>query len=155
MALFIATLVSCKADKETPEAIDNYNDLFKCGCKEIKESPEKIYKYMGYSYRQLGLYDSAAYTFDQGLKYIQEDIELLKYAGENAGKLNKIEKQIYYYDKILYSLRPTSAIETAENINATLEDLARLGKTSAKMLETRCLKKYQKKSNTNSGKNLL
>ena len=26
MALFIATLVSCKADKETPEAIDNYND---------------------------------------------------------------------------------------------------------------------------------
>ena len=29
---------------------------------------------MGYSYRQLGLYDSAAYTFDQGLKYIQEDI---------------------------------------------------------------------------------
>jgi Flp pilus assembly protein TadD len=82
-------------------AIDNYNDLFKCGCKEIKESPEKIYKYMGYSYRQLGLNDSAAYTFDQGLKYIQEDIELLKYAGENAGKLNKIEKQIYYYDKIL------------------------------------------------------
>ena len=56
---------------------------------------------MGYSYRQLGLYDSAAYIFDQGLKFIQEDIELLEYAGENAGKHNKIEKQIYYYDKIL------------------------------------------------------
>ena len=83
------------------KSIDNYNDLFKCGCTEIKESPEKIYKYLGYSYRQLGLYDSAAYTFDQGLKYIQEDLELLKYAGENAGKLNKVEKQIYYYDKIL------------------------------------------------------
>jgi tetratricopeptide (TPR) repeat protein len=56
---------------------------------------------MGYSYRQLGIYDSAAYIFDQGLKYVQEDIELLEYAGENAGKLNKVEKQIYYYDKIL------------------------------------------------------
>ena len=83
------------------DAIDNYNKLFKCGCTEIKDSAGEIYKYLGYSYRQLGLYDSAAYIFDQGLKFIQEDIELLKYAGENAGKLNKIEKQIYYYDKIL------------------------------------------------------
>ena len=83
------------------DAIDNYNKLFKCGCTEIKDSAGEIYKYLGYSYRQLGLYDSAAYIFDQGLKFIQEDIELLKYAGENAGKHNKIEKQIYYYDKIL------------------------------------------------------
>ena len=83
------------------DAIDNYNKLFKCGCTEIKDSAGEIYKYLGYSYRQLGLYDSAAYIFDQGLKFIQEDIELLEYAGENAGKLNKVEKQIYYYDKIL------------------------------------------------------
>ena len=83
------------------DAIDNYNKLFKCGCTEIKDSAGEIYKYLGYSYRQLGLYDSAAYIFDQGLKFIQEDIELLGFAGENAGKHNKIEKQIYYYDKIL------------------------------------------------------
>ena len=83
------------------DAIDNYNKLFKCGCKEIKDSAGEIYKYLGYSYRQLGIYDSAAYIFNQGLKFIQEDIELLEYAGENAGKLNKMEQQIYYYDKIL------------------------------------------------------
>ena len=73
------------------DAIDNYNKLFKCGCTEIKDSAGEIYKYLGYSYRQLGLYDSAAYIFDQGLKYIQEDIELLRYAAENAEKLDKFE----------------------------------------------------------------
>ena len=44
----------------------------------------------------------------------------------------------------LYSLRPTSAIETAENTNATLDDIARLGNTSTKMLNTRYLRQYQK-----------
>ena len=43
----------------------------------------------------------------------------------------------------LYSLRPTSAIETSENTNATLDDLARLGNTSTKMLNTRYMRKYQ------------
>ena len=63
----------------------------------------------------------------------------------------KVSKMLNLYyvenstrNRPLYSLRPTSAIETAENTNATLEDLARLGNTSAKMLETRYLKKYQK-----------
>ena len=63
----------------------------------------------------------------------------------------KVSKMLNLYyvenstrNRPLYSLRSTSAIETAENTNATLEDLARLGNTSAKMLETRYLKKYQK-----------
>ena len=82
-------------------AIDNYNKLFNCSCKETRENPETIYKYLGYSYRQLNLFDSAAYVFNQGLKHTQDDIELLNYAGENAGKLGQVEKQIYYYDKII------------------------------------------------------
>ena len=86
---------------EWRQAIDNYNKLFLCGCPEIKNSPEDIYKWLGYSYRNLQLYDSAAFVFKQGLKYTPEDIDLLIWAGENSGKMDNIEDQIYYYDKIL------------------------------------------------------
>ena len=51
---------------------------------------------MGYSYQQLGRYDSAAYIFKQGLKYTPEDIDLLKMAGENSGRLSNYEDQIYF-----------------------------------------------------------
>ena len=62
----------------------------------------------------------------------------------------KVSKMLnlYYIDnstrnRPLYSLRPTSAIETYENTNATLDDLARLANTSTKMLNTRYMRKYQ------------
>ncbi len=80
-------------------AIDNYTQLLKCNCGNL--DPENTYKYMAYSYQQLDNPDSAAYVFDQGLKYTPDDIELLKMAGENAGKLGKTDNQIYYFDKIL------------------------------------------------------
>lgn len=63
----------------------------------------------------------------------------------------KVSKMLNLYyvenstrNRPLYSLRPTSAIETAENTNATLDDIARLGNTSTKMLNTRYLRQYQK-----------
>ena len=56
---------------------------------------------MDYSYQQIGLFDSAGYIFKKGLKYTPEDIDLLKMAGENAGRLKNFENQIYYFDKIL------------------------------------------------------
>jgi len=80
-------------------AVDNYNQLIKCNCGGL--DPENTYKYMAYSYQQLNLLDSAAYIFDKGLKYTPNDTELLKMAGENAGKYGKVEEQIYYFDKIL------------------------------------------------------
>ena len=80
-------------------AIDNYTQLLKCNCGNL--DPENTYKYMAYSYQQLDKPDSAAYVFDQGLKYTPDDVELLKMAGENAGKLSKTDNQIYYFDKIL------------------------------------------------------
>ena len=80
-------------------AIDNYTQLLKCNCGKL--DPENTYKYMAYSYQQLGLYDSAGYIFKQGLKYTPEDTDLLKMAGENAGRLKNFEDQIYYFDKIL------------------------------------------------------
>ena len=81
---------------EWRQAIDNFNKLFLCGCPEIKNSPEDIYKWLGYSYRNLQLYDSAAFVFKQGLKYTPEDIDLLIWAGENSGKMDNIGDQIYY-----------------------------------------------------------
>ena len=80
-------------------AINNYDQLLKCNCGKV--DPENTFKYMAYSYQQLGLYDSAAYIFKQGLKYTPEDIDLLKMAGENSGRLKNYEDQIYYFDKIL------------------------------------------------------
>jgi len=80
-------------------AINNYDQLLKCNCGKV--DPENTFKYMAYSYQQLGLYDSAAYIFKQGLKYTPEDIDLLKMAGENSGRLDNYDDQIYYFDKIL------------------------------------------------------
>ena len=48
-------------------AVNNYTQLLNCNCGNL--DPENTYKYMAYSYQQLGLLDSAAYIFDQGLKY--------------------------------------------------------------------------------------
>ncbi len=80
-------------------AIDNYTQLLKCNCGNV--DPENTFKYMAYSYQQLGFLDSAAYIFDQGLKYTPNDVELLKMAGKNAGKFGRRDDQIYYFDKIL------------------------------------------------------
>ena len=80
-------------------AVDNYKQLLACNCGSV--DPENTFKYMAYSFQQLGLLDSAAYVFDQGLKYTPDDMELLKMAGKNAGRAGKFESQIYYFDKIL------------------------------------------------------
>ena len=80
-------------------AVNNYNQLLKCNCGKL--DPGNTFKYMAYSYQQLGLYDSAGYIFKQGLKYTPEDIDLLKMAGENSGRLENYDDQIYYFDKIL------------------------------------------------------
>ncbi len=86
-------------NRDWRSAVDNYNQLLKCNCGKL--DPENTYKYMAYSYQQLGLYDSAGYIFKQGLKYTPEDTDLLKLAGKNAGRLGRFEDQIYYFDKIL------------------------------------------------------
>ena len=80
-------------------AVDNYTQLLECNCGKL--DPENTFKYMAYSYQQLGLLDSASYIFSQGLKYTPDDTELLKMAGKNAGKYGRIDDQIYYFDKIL------------------------------------------------------
>jgi len=79
--------------------VDNYNQLLKCNCGTL--DPGNTFKYMAYSYQQLGLYDSASYIFKQGLKYTPEDIDLLQMAGNNSGRLENYDDQIYYFDKIL------------------------------------------------------
>ena len=86
-------------NRDWRRAVDNYTQLLKCNCGNL--DPENTFKYMAYSYQQLGLLDSAAYIFDKGLKYTPDDLELLKMAGKNAGKFGKINDQIYYFDKIL------------------------------------------------------
>ena len=78
-------------------AIDNYNQLLQCNCGKV--DPENTFKYMAYSYQQLGQYDSAGYIFKQGLKYLDNDETLLDNAQWTAGKQGNLEEQIYYLDK--------------------------------------------------------
>ena len=87
-------------NRDWRRAVDNYSQFLKCNCGNL--DPENTFKYMAYSYQQLDLLDSAAYIFDQGLKYTPDDIEMLKMAGENAGKFGRVDDQIYYFDKILF-----------------------------------------------------
>ena len=98
-ALLLNFASSNYQNQDWRSAVNNYNRLVKCNCGKI--DPENTYKYMAYSYQQLGLFDSAGYIFKQGLKYTPEDVDLLRMAGENANRLGSFENQIYYFDKIL------------------------------------------------------
>ena len=99
-------------------AIDNYNRLLQCNCGKL--DPENTYKYMAYSYQQLGLYDSASYIFKQGLKYTPDDVDILKMAGKNSGRLQNYDDQIYYFDKVL-SIEPEN-IEVLELLSNVYRD---------------------------------
>ena len=85
---------------------------------------------------------------NQAVQLVEENKKLTQVMVDKV--FRKISKQLNLYyikdstrNRPLYSLRSTSAIETSENTNATIDDLAMLGNTSAKMLNTRYLRKYQ------------
>ena len=80
-------------------AIENYAEVIDLGCSKI--NAEQIFQWMGRSYIELNKLDSAAYIFKQGLKYLPNDISLLEVTAWNEGRMENIENQIFYYEKII------------------------------------------------------
>ncbi len=80
-------------------AIENYAEVIALGCSKI--NAEQIFQWMGRSYIELNKLDSAAYIFKQGLKYLPGDISLLEVTAWNEGRMENIENQIFYYEKII------------------------------------------------------
>ena len=80
-------------------AIENYAEVIALGCSKI--NAEQIFQWMGRSYIELNKLDSAAYIFKQGLKYLPNDISLLEVTAWNEGRMENIENQIFYYEKII------------------------------------------------------
>ena len=53
------------------------------------------------SFSELSILDSAYWSFEQGLRYEPDNEILLELAAWNAGKINKLDDQFYYLDRLL------------------------------------------------------
>ena len=97
--LYLSFAISNYQNRDFRSTVDNYYEILDLGCG--KRSAKDIYQWMGRAFIELNLMDSAAYVFNQGLKYQPDNTELLTIAAWNAGKQEKVDDQIYYLDKIL------------------------------------------------------
>lgn len=80
-------------------AIRNYHTLVVLGCGE--EYAQDVYLWFGRAYLEIGKQDSAAWAFQQGLRYLPEDKNLLENITYSLGRLGDTERQIYYYERLL------------------------------------------------------
>ena len=96
--------------KDYRGCIDQYKTALYCDC--VDGNQDNIYRFLGKSFSELNLLDSAYWAFEEGLRYDPENEILLEYAAWNAGKLSKTEDQFYYLDRLL-EINPN-------NINALL-----------------------------------
>ena len=76
-----------------------------------------IFKYLGRSFMEVGKLDSANWSFSQGLKYNSDDENLLEYAAWNAGKMNNIQDQTYFIERLL-EINPDN-VRALERMNDT------------------------------------
>ena len=102
-------------DKDYIGCIEQYKTAIYCGC--ISKEDYYIYKFLGRSFMETGKLDSAYWSFNQGLKYNQDDESLLEYAAWNAGKMNDVENQMYYIERML-EINPDN-IRAIERMNDT------------------------------------
>ena len=96
--------------KDFRGCIDQYKTAIYCDC--VDGNQNNIYKFLGKSFSELNILDSAYWSFEQGLRYEPDSEILLELAAWNAGKLKKTEDQFYYLDRLL-EINPnnTKAIE--------------------------------------------
>ena len=91
--------------------IDQYKTALYCGCSGEDEGLE-IYKYLGRAFLEMGILDSANWSFEKGLRINPDDESLLEVAAWNAGKLKNIKDQMYYLDRLLeINPKNTKALE--------------------------------------------
>jgi len=97
IALSNATEYFKNSDYEA--AIRNYHKLVTLGCGE--EYAQDVYLWFGRAYLEIGKQDSAAWAFQQGLRYLPEDKNLLENIAYSLGRLGDTERQLYYYERLL------------------------------------------------------
>ena len=102
--------------------IDQYKTALYCNCREYTDESLEIYKYLGRAFLEIGILDSAHWAFEKGLRINPDDESLLEVAAWNAGKLKKIEDQMFYLDRLLeINPKNTKALERMSNTYKTNE----------------------------------
>ncbi|MCH7939866.1 MAG: tetratricopeptide repeat protein, partial [Candidatus Marinimicrobia bacterium] len=82
-------------NREYEASIRNYKRLVELGCGE--EYATEVYLYFGRAYNELGNLDSAVWAFQQGLRYLPEDKNLLENIAYIMHKRGDTEREINYY----------------------------------------------------------
>ena len=95
--------------------VDQYKIALYCNCSDDNEL--EIYKYLGRAFIEIGKLDSAHWSLEKGLRYSPDDESLLEYAAWNAGKMNNVEDQMYYIERLL-EINPDN-VRALERMNDT------------------------------------
>ena len=85
--------------KDYRGCIDQYKTALYCDC--VDGNDKNIYRFLGRSFSELNILDSAYWAFEQGLRYDPDNEVLLELAAWNAGKLMNLEDQFFYLDRLL------------------------------------------------------
>tara|TARA_B100000902_G_scaffold37187_1_gene44512 strand:- start:2902 stop:4170 length:1269 start_codon:yes stop_codon:yes gene_type:complete len=114
-SLFLSFASTNWKGKDYRGCIDQYKTAIYCGC--VKGDEKNLFRYLGRSFIEVGKPDSASWAFNQGLKNNPNDEVLLEYAAWNAGKLNNIQEQLYFIERLL-EINPEN-VRALERMNDT------------------------------------
>ena len=86
-------------NRDFVSAVRNYRRAVDLGCGE--EYASELYLWFGRAYNEIGNTDSAVWAFQQGLRYLPEDKDLLENIAYSVGRLGDTERQTYYYERLI------------------------------------------------------
>ncbi len=102
-------------NREYEASIRNYKRLVDYGCGE--EYATEVYLYFGRAYNEQGNLDSAVWAFQQGLRYLPEDKNLLANIAYLMHKRGDTEREInYYYRLVDVSPEDTEALSSLADL---------------------------------------
>lgn len=84
-------------NRDFESSIRNYNRLVELGCGE--EYAAEVYVYFGRAFLEIDNPDSAVWAFQQGLRYLPQDKNLLQNAAYTMGRLGRVDQQVRYYER--------------------------------------------------------
>ncbi|MFQ6610344.1 MAG: hypothetical protein ACE5D7_06025 [Fidelibacterota bacterium] len=97
--LYLSFAITNFQNRDFNGSVRNFNEVIDLGCSE--RNATDIYPWMARSYIELSNLDSAYWAIRQGIKYEEDNIDMMELASWIAGKLSLTQDQIYYIDKIL------------------------------------------------------
>ncbi|NQU67966.1 MAG: hypothetical protein HQ510_08500 [Candidatus Marinimicrobia bacterium] len=97
--LYLSFAITNYQNRDFNGSVRNFNEVIDLGCSQ--RNAKDIYPWMSRSFIELSNMDSAYWAIRQGIKYEDNNIEMLELAAWIAGKLGLTQDQIYYIDKIL------------------------------------------------------